>query len=295
MASLITQVKSKLFISSSRASMHQLDGAYASLLRGRSMDFEDLRRYEIGDQVRDIDWRASARLGQVLVKRTRATRMHTVTFVVDTGRTMAALAEDELPKSEMSVLAAGALGYLTVAHGDEIGLVHGDAAGVKRAPGGRSEAALEHVLRTVRDATTASAAPGSIDALLSFVARTISRRMILVVIADEAPLTAETERHLSRLRMQHDIVWITIADADPVLEEHSRASRRDVLTGWLVPDFVHGHAAVRDEWEKRRSEEARARAEVLDRWAVSHATLHTRDDAVPTILRMLDRRSRVRH
>ena len=295
MASLITQVKSKLFISSSRASMHQLDGAYASLLRGRSMDFEDLRRYEIGDQVRDIDWRASARLGQVLVKRTRATRMHTVTFVVDTGRTMAALGEDELSKSGMSVLAAGALGYLTVAHGDEIGLVHGDADGVKRSRGGRSEAALEHMLRTIRDATEASRAPGSIDALLDFVARTISRRMILVVIADEAPVTTETERLLRRLRMQHDIVWVTVADADPVLEARSRDERRDVLTGWLVPDFVHGDASVREEWEKQRAAEAAARAEVLDRWAVSHTTLHTQDDAVRTILRMLDRRSRVRH
>lgn len=63
MPSLITQVKSKLFLHSSRKSMHALDGAHASLLRGRSLDFEDLRKYEYGDQVRDIDWRATARLG----------------------------------------------------------------------------------------------------------------------------------------------------------------------------------------------------------------------------------------
>ena len=92
MASLIAQVKSKLFIHSSRKSLHALDGAYASLLHGRSLDFEDLRKYEYGDQVRDIDWRATARLGTPLVKRHRAMRMHTILFVVDTGRSMAALA-----------------------------------------------------------------------------------------------------------------------------------------------------------------------------------------------------------
>lgn len=295
MASLITQVKSKLFITSSRASMHQLDGAYASLLRGRSLDFEDLRHYETGDQVRDIDWRASARLGQMLVKRTRATRMHTVTFVVDTGRTMTALGEDDQPKSGMSVMAAGMLGYLTVAHGDEIGLIHGDAAGVRRTPRGRKESTLEHILRTIRDATAASSAPGSIDDLLGFITRTVSRRMILVVIADEAPFTAETERLVRRLRMQHDIIWLTVADADPVLDARSHDDRRDVLTGWLVPDFVHGDLAVREEWEKQHAAEAAARAAVLDRWAVSHATLRTSDDAPRVILQMLDRRSRVRH
>ncbi len=295
MASLITQVKSKLFITSSRASMHQLDGAYASLLHGRSLDFEDLRQYEIGDQVRDIDWRASARLGQVLVKRTRATRMHTVQFLVDTSRTMSALAADELPKSGMSVLAAGVLGSLTVDHGDEIGLIHGDAAKVRRSPGGRSDMALEHMLRTIRDATAASTAGGSIDALLEFTARTVARRTILVVIADEQPFTAETERLIRRLRMQHDMVWITVADADPVLDHRSRDARADVLSGWLVPDFVHGAGPVRDEWEAQRDDEERARAEVLDRWSISHTTLRTQDDAVRDILRMLDRRSRVRH
>jgi uncharacterized protein (DUF58 family) len=128
MASLITQVKSKLFIHSTRKSLHALDGAYASLLHGRSLDFEDLRKYEYGDQVRDIDWRATARLGTPLVKRSRATRMHTVLFVVDTGRSMSALAADERSKKELAILATGVLGVLTLRHGDDFSTVYGDAA-----------------------------------------------------------------------------------------------------------------------------------------------------------------------
>ncbi|WP_040167844.1 DUF58 domain-containing protein [Microbacterium gorillae] len=293
MPSLITQVRSKLFITSSRASMHPLDGAYRSLLRGRSMDFEDLRPYEVGDQVRDIDWRASARLGEMLVKRTRATRLHTVMFVVDTGRTMAALAEDEASKAQTAIMAAGALGYLTVMHGDEVALVYGDADGVRRTPGGRSEGALEHQLRTIEKATASATAPGSIDALLAYVARSVSRRVILVVIADEAPLTAETERLVRRLRMQHDMVWLTVADADPVLAQRGRAHRSDVVSGWEVPDFVHGDAAVREELAAERARIADARDGLLDRWAISRATLHDQDGAVSELLHMLDRRARV--
>ena len=166
MASLITQVKSKLFIHSSRKSLHALDGAYASLLHGRSLDFEDLRKYEYGDQVRDIDWRATARLGTPLVKRSRATRMHTVMFVVDTGRSMAALAADERSKKELAILATGALGVLTLRHGDDFTVVYGDASRVRRLAPGRSEGALEHALRTLDRAVDDAAAPSARDALL---------------------------------------------------------------------------------------------------------------------------------
>ncbi|HET8896291.1 MAG TPA: DUF58 domain-containing protein, partial [Protaetiibacter sp.] len=78
-------MKSKLFIASTLKSMHPLDGGYASLVRGRSLDFEDLRPYEHGDEVRDIDWRATARAGEPMVKRSYAERRHTILFVVDTG------------------------------------------------------------------------------------------------------------------------------------------------------------------------------------------------------------------
>ncbi|MDR2999309.1 MAG: DUF58 domain-containing protein, partial [Microbacterium sp.] len=196
MASLITQVKSKLFIHSSKKSMHALDGAYASLLRGRSLDFEDLRPYEYGDQVRDIDWRATAKHNEPLVKRTKATRMHTVLFVVDTGRGMRALAEDERPKSELAVLVAGALGFLTVRHGDDFSVVHGDASGIHRVAPSGTEGGLEHALRRIQRAVGTSGAPNDRDGLLGYVARTIARRMIMVIVTDEQPTTDETERML---------------------------------------------------------------------------------------------------
>lgn len=292
MASLITQVRSKLFITSAHPSMHPLDGAYRSMLHGRSMDFEDLRGYEMGDQVRDIDWRASARLGQLLVKRTRAMRMHTVMFVVDTGRTMQGVAPDERPKKDLAILAAGALGFLTVRHGDDLSLVLGDADAQRRVQGGRSEAALEHALRSVDRAIDDAEAPGSVDDLLDYVARTVSRRMILVVVADEAPFTDDTERLIRRLRMQHDIVWMTIADADPVLATRSNADRSDVMSGWEVPGFAHGDGRILDELNGIREAEKHEREAILRRWEIANTTLRDQDTAVGEILAMLNARSR---
>ncbi|GAB3631760.1 DUF58 domain-containing protein [Microbacterium sp. AGC85] len=295
MASLITQVKSKLFIHSSQKSMHALDGAYASLLHGRSLDFEDLRKYEYGDQVRDIDWRATARLGTPLVKRHRANRMHTVLFVVDTGRSMTALAHDEKPKKDLAILATGALGILALRHGDDFSVVHGDAEGVRRRAPGRSEGALEHALRTIDQAISEGRAPSDRDALLSFVARTIARRCIVVIITDDAPVTDDTERMLRRLRVQHDVLWITLRDADPVLDHASHSVRADVNTRWAVPDFVHGDREVLGELIARTQADAARLNELLDRLEISHTALDTQDDAVAQLLRMLNRRAHVRN
>lgn len=294
MASLITQVKSKLFIHSSQKSMHALDGAYASLLHGRSLDFEDLRKYEYGDQIRDIDWRATARLGEPLVKRHRANRMHTVLFVVDTGLSMTALAHDEKPKKDLAILATGALGILALRHGDDFSVVHGDSDRIRRRAPGRSEGALEHALRTIDHAITTANAPSDRDALLSFVARTIARRCIVVIITDEAPVTDETERMLRRLRVQHDMLWITLRDADPVLAQTSRAPRADVSTRWSIPDFVHGDTEVLDEIAAHTQAAAARRDSLLDGLEISRTALDTQDDAVAELLRMLNRRAHVR-
>ncbi|HCS61827.1 MAG TPA: DUF58 domain-containing protein [Microbacterium sp.] len=299
MATLITQVKSKLFIHSSQKSMHALDGAYASLLHGRSLDFEDLRQYEYGDQVRDIDWRATARLGEPLVKRHRANRMHTVLFVVDTGRAMTAIAHDEKPKKDLAILATGALGILALRHGDDFSVVYGDAERVRRRAPGRSEGALEHSLRTIDTAITSSTAPSDRDALLSYVARNIARRMIVVIVTDEAPVTDETERMLRRMRVQHDVLWITLRDADPVLRsdelrERGGSVRSDVDTHWDIPDFVHGDAEVLGELMAQQQADTARLNDLLDRLEITHTSLETQDDAAAALLRMLNRRAHVR-
>ena len=319
MASLLTPVKGKLFIDSTRKSTHALDGAYASLLRGHSLDFDDLRAYEYGDQIRDIDWKATARLGSPVVRRSLATRMHTALFVVDTGLSMAALAHDEKPKKELAILTVGVLGLLALRHGDDFCLVSGDSAGVRRREIGRSEAALEHTLRQIDRAVDDASAPSDRDALLSYVARTISRRMIVVVLTDEAPVGAETERLLRRLRVQHDVLWITLRDAEPVLdavpagglrarrEARSTGSgtgsgsaapqraRRDVASHWAIPEFLQGDAELAAELHAADAAAAAHTEALLRRLEITNVALADQDGAVGELLAMLDARSHVRH
>ena len=291
--SLITRVRSKLFVRSWLTSIHALDGSHPSLQLGRSHDFEDLRPYEHGDLVRDIDWRATARQTVPMVRRSRVPRQHTVLFVVDTGRRMSALARDERPKRELAVLVVGVLGLLSLRHGDDVALVSGGAGRVERLAPGRSEGALERMLRRVDREIAAADAASARDALLEDVARTVVGRRVIVVVTDETPVTDDTVRLVRRLRAQHDLLWVTIADAEPVREAPG-APRSDVASGWLLPPFAHGDAELVEQLRALDAED-RARLEALLRTQqVSHARVTGQQDAIPELLRMLHRRSRVR-
>src|SRR5437899_807187 len=70
--------------------LRQLDGQHRSLLRGPGTEFDSLREYVIGDDVRSIDWRAAARRGDVMVRTWRPERDRRILIVLDTGRTSAA-------------------------------------------------------------------------------------------------------------------------------------------------------------------------------------------------------------
>ena len=121
MVALLPRVKSRLFIHANRRSTNLLEGEYAAITAGRSLDFDDLREYVAGDEVDDIDWKATARTGSPLVKRYKQTRRQDVILAVDTGRGMAAAAEGGGAKRDVAVLIAGALGYLSLRHGDAVG------------------------------------------------------------------------------------------------------------------------------------------------------------------------------
>src|SRR5690606_36546611 len=124
------KVKSRMAIHAHRKGRSLLAGEYQSFHSGRSMDFQDLREYVAGDDIKDMDWKDAARKGELLVKRYHADRKHTIQLVVATGRSLAGLCPDRTPKQDVAVLAAGVLGYLATRHSDYVGLVYGDATEV---------------------------------------------------------------------------------------------------------------------------------------------------------------------
>ncbi|MBT2568222.1 DUF58 domain-containing protein [Arthrobacter sp. ISL-85] len=214
MASLLQRVKSKMAIFAHRKARGMLDGEYGSVFRGRSLDFDDLRAYVPGDEVRDIDWKASARHGSPLIRRYVAVRRQTVLLLTDTGRNMAAEARSGEVKKDIAVLALGVMGYLAHRHGDVVGLVCGDSSATRSLPAKSGEAHLERLLRHVDSHADLGGAPSSIQTQLDYVAHHIKGRHLIFVVADELAADAATAQLLRRLRAQHEILWLTVRDAE---------------------------------------------------------------------------------
>lgn len=299
MTTHLPRVRTRLGIHAHRKVRGLLEGEYAALHTGRSMDFQDLREYVRGDDVTDLEWKASARTGALLVKRYAAVRKHTIMLAVSTGRSMAAMNDLDVPKRELSVFAAGVLGYLAVRNGDFVGLTYGDAAHQGGLPPATGELRLERCLATAFDATTPGSAPTDLVALLRYVARVVRRRTILVVVGDDLTMTDELAAALRRLVVQHEVLFLTVGDLDPTaapvaagVRERGRALV-DVETGLRLPDWLDD-ARLHEELAGSLAEDLQAFRRRTDAVGVVHEHVHDTESAINAVFRLLERQRHAR-
>ncbi|MFF1383116.1 DUF58 domain-containing protein [Arthrobacter sp. NPDC058288] len=310
MSSLLTRVKSKMSIFAHRKARGMLDGEYGSVFKGRSLDFDDLRAYIPGDEVRDIDWKASARHGSPLIRRYVAVRRQTVLLVTDTGRNMAASALGGEEKKDIAVMALGVVGYLAHRHGDVVGLVCGDGTSTRCLPAKAGEPHLERLLREVNDATALTSPRSNISEQLSYVARNFGQRMLLFVVADELVPDAGMERLLRRLRAQHEVLWLTVRDAQLAGPDSAGtnsagpnsagtqapatgpADRYDVADARFLPGRLATSDAVIRAYAAAQDQRDAAREAVLRRMGIAHVNAGSSHDVMPAVFSLLERHRR---
>lgn len=288
MPSHLVRVKSTLFVRSRRRVLDALDGEYAARARGRGFDFDDLREYRPGDNVRDIDWKSTARRGEALVRRYLTTRQRVLLLVVDTAATMGAVTPTGAPKRSVAVQAAGILGWLALRHGDRVGLLHGDRAGTDLRPARRGERHLDGLLDVAFRAIGEARARPDLVTLLDEARRRTSRDTIVVVVTDDVELDdalAGAVRHLARAR---DTLWVSVADANParMLQDGAVA---DALTRRALPRHL-ARQSIADEYDRVAAEARRRLAALLDDAHVSHCRVESEDATVHQVLEMLARR-----
>ncbi|WP_121252326.1 DUF58 domain-containing protein [Nocardioides ferulae] len=291
MARHVPSVRAALRVHAHRRVRGRLEGEWISLHPGRSTDFNDLREYVRGDDVKDLDWKATARARTPLVRRYHAARKLTVQLVVGTGRSMAAMNDLEVAKRDLAVLVAGLVGHLAVRHGDLVALVHGNAEsrGALRPLAG--EAHLERCLAAAYDAITPGAGPTDLAALLGHVVRTVRRRTVLLVVCDETELDEPAELALRRLRVQHEVMLVTIGDLDPTAVPGERRLR-DIDTGQPVPAWLRRDRVLAAQHAQAVQDHRARRQQRLDALGVVHQHVHDHASAVTAVLRLLERQRR---
>ena len=235
-----------------------LEGGHTSLQFGRSDDFVDLREYVIGDDVRDIDWKASARSPQLVVRRYVAEKAQEFLLVADTGANLLATAPSGERKRDLALLALGAVGLIASAQSDKISLVFGDDRGSSIEPGKTGEDHLEQILTLLNNIHIEVGNASNIVRQLEFIAANLDKRYAVYIVCDEPPVTQELVAAAMAVRARNTIHWLLIEDLDILGQTGQPDTAEEVLdvaTGRaLLTPAVLGHRVL-DAY--RRAEAAR--------------------------------------
>ncbi|WP_460367033.1 DUF58 domain-containing protein, partial [Actinocorallia lasiicapitis] len=223
--------------------LRELTGQHVALIRGQGTEFDSLREYVHGDDVRSIDWRATARRGDVVVRTWRPERDRRIFLILDTGRTSAGRVGD-IPRLDCSMDAALLLAALASRAGDRVDLLAYDREVRARVEGMSRTGLLPAMVRAMAPLDPAlieSDAAGMVSSLL-----TRTRQRSLVVLLTELNTAALEEGLLPllpQLTAKHLVMIAAVAD--PRVEEMA-AARGDLAA---VYDAA---AAERARGDRRR-------------------------------------------
>ncbi len=208
----IKGIKANLQIFTNKYSTSVLDGKYRSIYKGKSLNFETLRAYVTEDDVKDIDWKSSARSNNLLVKEYIAEKKHNLMFIIDTGEKMDGISRSSIRKLDIALYTVGTLGYLSVNNGDYISALIEENGQLNKYPFRYSVEGLEQIL-TMYDKFGAKPNKTSLDEKLKNLYHGVKKNMIIFIVTDEDGLEELDERTLKELAAVHDIMMITIPDA----------------------------------------------------------------------------------
>ncbi|SNS96242.1 Protein of unknown function DUF58 [Micrococcales bacterium KH10] len=243
----LAEVRARLELPLLRRAAGLLEGRHRSIFKGHGQDFDDLSLYNPGDDIKDIDWKSSARAGIPIIRRFVRQSNLTLILAADTGRRMAALAASGTEtKGDVISFAASIIAYIARDRGDRVALVAGDADRIAQRPPRASTQDLEALLHQLESMYRVEGPASDLDRVLHRVDDAFHRRSLLVLLTDESQPAAELLPVLRRLRVRHQILVISVADADPFnpVVAPQGTTVRDVDGTLQLPPFLQDNAEL---------------------------------------------------
>jgi uncharacterized protein (DUF58 family) len=185
-------------------------GQYHAIFKGRGMDFDDVRPYQPGDQVRSIDWNVTARMGVPFIKRYVEERELTVILAVDASASGRFGTADRF-KRDIGAELAAVLAFSAISNNDKVGLLIFTDRVELHIPPRRGR---RHVLRLIRDLLTFEPAGRGTDIALALARlnRVLKRRAIIFLLSDFLLDYRSYQRDLVITNRRHDVIAITLTD-----------------------------------------------------------------------------------
>jgi uncharacterized protein (DUF58 family) len=224
-----------------------LNGRHASRLRGRGLNFEEMRDYLPGDDIRSIDWKATARTGKPHVRVFTEERDRPALLVVDQRMSMYFGSSLNM-KSVTAAQAAALTAFAVLSAGDRVGGVVFDDDEIIELKPKRSHRAVNVFLSQVAERNMALHAdrvvrePMPLNRVLQAVGRMATHDHLIVVFSDFDGIDEETHRLLSRIARHNDLILTLVHD--PIAEALPRGGRLVMSDGALQIDVDLGRSST---------------------------------------------------
>jgi uncharacterized protein (DUF58 family) len=263
-------------------------GSYRSVFRGWGLDFEEVREYEPGDDIRSIDWNVTARMNAPYIKKFREERELNVFVVVDLSAS-SWFGSAAQSKRELAIDVAALLAFAAIRNNDRLALVLFSDRVQRYIP---PRTGRDHLLRVIRDLLfePPRRARTDIAAVSRFVSNVTKKRSVVFLISDF--LDTGFESPLRRLGQKHDVVGVTLNDPrESALPRIGVVALEDAETG-RVAYVDTDRAAVREAYAAaarlRRAERVRS----FGRMGLDAVDLSTGRPYVPALMTFFNARSR---
>ena len=278
-------------------------GEYQSVFRGQGMEFSEVREYQAGDDVRNIDWNVTARMGHPYVKKHVEERELTVMLLVDLSGSEQ-FGTHERFKAERAAEIAAVLALSAVRNNDRVGLLIFTDHIEHVVPPKKGR---RHVLRIIRDvlAFTPKGKGTDLPGALDYAGRLLRHRSVVFVLSDfallyppdgspESAAYARWERAVRLVAKRHDVVAVSIRDeAEASVPNVGLLMLRDPETGEdVVVDT--GHAPLRVAFHRFMTQEQSAIRRTFRRNGVDEIEVATTGSFVGPLLAFFRRRERGR-
>jgi uncharacterized protein (DUF58 family) len=256
-------------IRTNRIVTETLAGQYHSVFKGQGMNFDEVREYQPGDDVRAIDWNVTARMNHPFIKKFVEERELTLMLVVDVSGSGLFGSRDQ-SKRELAAEIASVLAFSAIRNNDKVGLLLFSDTVEKFIPPRKGRG---HVLRVIREVLFFEPKHRGTDLAqaLEFVGRVLPHKAITVIISDFltsespanyksaarglGPLPRETHTALRQTKRRHDVVAVHIADRfESELPALGRLILEDAETGEVV-EVNTGSTSGRGEFTRRQQQQ----------------------------------------
>jgi uncharacterized protein (DUF58 family) len=278
----------KIEIKTKGLSRNIFAGEYHSAFKGRGMAFSEVREYQFGDDIRNIDWNVTARYGHPFIKIFEEERELTVMLLVDVSGSRDFGTVERLKKNVIIEIAA-ILSFSAISNNDKIGVIFFSDQIEKFIPPKKGRT---HTLRIIRELIEFEPVSRKTDisVALRYLTNAMKRRVTAFIISDLMDDPASMEQALSIANNKHDMVGLRIYDErEAELPSVGMIKFKDAETGeYLWVDSSSKN--VRETYRKYWSERNKQLDSLLKKTGLDYANISTREDYVKSLVALFKKR-----